>query len=247
MPFLGVNIDHVATLRQARGGSAPDPVRAALEAQRAGADSIVAHLREDRRHIQDDDIRRLRNKLTIKLNVEMSIEPSVVKTVLRHGPDAVTLVPEKRRERTTESGLDVVRYRSPLGRVIDKMHQKNIGVSLFLDPIKKQMNQAARLGVQAVEIHTGDYANAKSSRAKKERLSAIRDAVEYSNSLGLTTHVGHGLDYANVSQITNIAGIEEYNIGYAIICRAVYVGLAQAVTEMRYLIQGVPVDHEILY
>lgn len=232
MPVLGVNIDHVATLRQARGAGFPDPVKAALVCQRAGADSIVAHLREDRRHIQDTDVLKLSRALKIKFNVECSIDPSVLDTVLKARPDAVTFVPERRRERTTEAGLAVTSLQKKLSPILRRMRAAHIGVSLFIDPHLDAIRCSRDLGVEAVEIHTGDYANAKTPSAVRRTFKEVERAVENSLKAGLVTHVGHGLDYQNVSRIARIPGITEFNIGYSIITRALDVGLAQAVREM---------------
>jgi len=239
MRHLGVNIDHVATLRQARGISYPDPVEAALLCQSAGVDSIVAHLREDRRHIQDDDILRLKKKLTIKLNLEMSIHPSVVKTALKARPDSVTFVPEKRQEKTTEAGLNAIRQKKSLKEVAAHMKAKDITVSFFIDPVFEQIDAAKACGADAVEIHTGSYANATTKLQSQKELQKLKLAVERALSLNLVTHAGHGLDYRNVGAVAGIPGITEFNIGFSIIARSVFVGLEAAVKEMRIQIKGV--------
>ncbi len=233
MALLGVNVDHVATLRQARGGAFPDPVEAALECQHSGADSIVVHLREDRRHIQDKDVLRLREKLMIRLNLEMSTDRSVVETALKARPDTVTFVPERRQERTTESGLDVEGEAKRLSPVIEEMKKRVIIVSLFVNPREAAIRRAKELGADAVEIHTGEYAHAATERARELRLREIEKAVHLSNEIGLKTHVGHGLDYANVGEVARIPGILEFNIGFSIIARALVVGLSRAVAEMK--------------
>lgn len=238
MTLLGVNVDHVATLRQARGSSFPDPVEAALICQEAGADSIVAHLREDRRHIQDRDVLRLKGNLSVKLNLELSIDPTVLRTAYRVQPGGVTFVPERRQERTTESGLDVIGLRKKLKAILPALRKRKISVSLFVDPDPKQIAAARELGAAAVEIHTGEYANAKGVKQAERCIRKIEQAIQYSNSLGLVTHVGHGLDYENVRKVAELEGICEFNIGYAIITKALYVGLGNAVREMKSLIRA---------
>lgn len=229
---LGVNVDHVATLRQARGGVSPDPVEAALVCQKAGAHSIVMHLREDRRHIQDHDVFQAKKKLKIKFNLEMSVAPSIVDVALRVRPDQVTLVPERRQERTTEGGLDLYKKRAWLARCVDRLHQKKIEVSFFIDPDDRQIVEARRLGAEAIELHTGDYANAVTRAAVRKEWDRLYRAAVFARQLGLVTHAGHGLDTQNVPAIKKIKGLEELNIGYSIVTRAVWVGLEQAVKEM---------------
>jgi len=233
MPSLGVNIDHVATVRQARGADFPDVVEAALACQRAGARSIVAHLREDRRHIQDADIFRLNKALKIKFNVEASLDPSVLKTIERAVPDCVTFVPERRAERTTEGGVDVVAMRRRLARVIPRLHKRGIEVSLFIEPSERQIRASKAAGADAVEIHTGAYSNAGTAAARERLARVIEKAVRMSNELGLPAHVGHGLDYGNVRRIARIRGISEFNIGYSIISRSFFTGIGRAVRDMR--------------
>ncbi len=234
---LGVNIDHVATLRQARGGFYPDPVQAAKICKMAGADSIVMHLREDRRHIQDRDLFRVQKATPIKLNLEMSVAASVVKTALELLPDQVTLVPEKRQERTTEGGLNLFKKRYDLWKALENFQKKNVAVSLFLDPNLKQIREARRLGVEAIELHTGDYANQKTGLGRRKQLARLREAAKLSADLGLFTYAGHGLDYENTKAVVRIKEIEELNIGYSIVTRALWVGLEKAVQEMRELMQ----------
>ncbi|MBI4431917.1 MAG: pyridoxine 5'-phosphate synthase [Candidatus Omnitrophica bacterium] len=234
---LGVNVDHVATLRQARGGRTPDPVEAARLCEKVGAHSIVMHLREDRRHIQDEDLFRAQKSLSIKLNLEMSIAPSVVKVARRLRPDQVTLVPEKRMERTTEGGLDLSRKKEALKRVIRGLEAKNVEVSLFIDPDARQIETAKALAAPAVEFHTGDYANAASAGAIQKELKRLDKAVRLAGEYGIKAHAGHGLDYHNVKAIRRIKGLEELNIGYSIVCRAVWVGWENAVQEMLDLIR----------
>lgn len=237
MPRLGVNIDHVATLRQARGGNLPDPVWAAFLSETAGAQSIVAHLREDRRHIQDRDIKLLRKKISGLLNMEMSIAPDILKIACQVKPDYATLVPERRQELTTEGGLDVAGNLKKVSAAVKKLKASGIQVSLFIDPVKKQINAAKNSGAKIIELHTGRYALAETSRLKEKFFKQIKDAAAYAQIKGLTVNAGHGLDYTNVKRIAQIKGIKELNIGYAIICQALYVGLFTAVKEMRKLIR----------
>ncbi len=242
---LGVNIDHIATLRQARVTGDwrwplpdvyPDPLRAALVSQRAGAHSIVMHLREDRRHIQDGDVFRVRDAISIRLNLEMSIAPSVMKVAKKLRPEQATLVPERRLERTTEGGLNVFSKRSTLQKAISELQQRRIEVSLFIDPDLKTLEESVRLGADAVEFHTGDYANAKTPVAAKKELERLRRAVVEAGRLGILAHAGHGLDYQNVKAVTKLRGLTELNIGYSIVSRALSVGLEKAVRDMKRLI-----------
>ena len=237
MPSLGVNIDHVATLRQARGGNLPDPVYAAFLAEQAGAQSIVAHLREDRRHIQDQDIKLLRKKIRTKLNLEMSLADEILKIACSIRPDQATLVPEKRQELTTEGGLNVADNLKIISRAIKRLKAANIQVSLFIDPDKNQINAAKKSGTKIIEFHTGRYALAKNSSQNEKFFNQLKQAVNYAQTQGLSVNAGHGLDYANVKRIAQIQGIAELNIGYAIICKALYVGLFAAVKEMQELIR----------
>ncbi len=239
MPELGVNIDHVATLRQARmlsvreiGSPAyPDPLNAARICKKKGANSVVMHLREDRRHIQDADVFRVKRLVPIRLNLEMSIAPSVVKTALKVLPAQVTLVPEKRAEKTTEGGLDLFGRPTELRRVCRRFRDKGIDVSLFIDPDPRQVDEALRLGADAVEFHTGDYANRKGP-ARKRELTRLIKAVGQAKAAGLQAHAGHGLDYENVSAVVAIPGIGELNIGYSIVTRALWTGFEKAVADM---------------
>ena len=235
MPDLGVNIDHVATLRQARLGLVPDPVYAAYLCEKAGANSIVAHLREDRRHIQDKDILLLRQKIKTRLNLEMSIAPSIVSIACKIKPYQATLVPEHRRELTTEGGLDVAANFKKISTAIGKLEKAGILVSLFIDPDKKQIDASKKIGAGIIELHTGRYSEAKGNREKERFFNEIKQAVNYAGGIGLSVNAGHGLDYANVRRIAGINGIRELNIGYSIICKAIYVGLFKAVEEMRRL------------
>lgn len=227
---LGVNIDHIATLRQARQEAFPDPVAAAREAIAGGADGIVCHLREDRRHIQDKDVFALR-KLSTRLDLEMAATKEMVRIACRLKPEMVTLVPEKRQEITTEGGLDVVKYRKRLGPMIEQLRSAGIKVSLFIDPVKKQVEESAVLLADFIELHTGKYARTR-SRKELEKLSRLTEQARW---IGLRVNAGHGLDYDNVSAITRIPGIEELNIGFSIIARSVLIGLKQAVKEMKKL------------
>ena len=236
MPKLGVNIDHVATLRQARRGLKPEPVEAALVCEKAGADSIVAHLREDRRHINDKDISNLRKSIKTKFNLEMSIAPGIVDIAYRIMPDQVTLVPEKRQELTTEGGLDVVKYLRKIIPVTKKLQDRGIEVSLFIDPDKKQIDAAKITRALMIELHTGRFADAKNKIAQDKYLKQIKEAAKYASMLELSVNAGHGLDYSNVSKIAKIKEIEELNIGYSIICRAIFTGLDKAVKQMKALI-----------
>jgi pyridoxine 5-phosphate synthase len=233
---LGVNVDHVATLRQQRRGTAPDPVEAARVCEQAGATSIVCHLREDRRHIQDRDVERLRRGVATRLNLEMSLAPDVVRAALRIRPDEVTLVPERRQELTTEGGLDARRLSRRLAPLIKRFHAAGIEVSLFIDPVAAQWQAAKAVGARTIELHTGRYAEAGSAAGRARELRALQRASAQARRLGLTVAAGHGLDYENVGPVAAIPDIEELNIGYAIITRAVWVGLEQAVREMAALL-----------
>ncbi|HOX10323.1 MAG TPA: pyridoxine 5'-phosphate synthase [Candidatus Omnitrophota bacterium] len=237
MPILGVNIDHIATLRQARGGSEPDPVLAARACEAAGCDSIVAHLREDRRHMQDRDLYLLRKTVRTRLNMEMSIAPEIVKVALDLVPDQATLVPERRQELTTEGGLDCVKFSKKVTSVTEKLQGRGITVSLFIDPVDKQVKAARATGAEFIELHTGEYSNAKCVRAQRAELKKLKEATEYAISLGLRVNAGHGLNYINVRDVARIEGMEELNIGHSIISRAAFVGLEKAVREMIGLIR----------
>jgi pyridoxine 5-phosphate synthase len=237
MPQLGINIDHVATLRQARRETDPDPIMAARICEQAGAHSIVAHLREDRRHIQDLDIILLRKSIKIPFNLEMSAAPSIVKIALQVKPDQVTLVPEKRKEITTEGGLDVTANRKRLISVCDQLQSKGMKVSLFIDPDKKQIDAAKGLNVPVIELHTGSYARAFVGRTEDKELAKIKSMTAYARKLGLIVNAGHGLNYQNVAAIARIPGMKELNIGHSIISRAVFVGLKEAVKEMVRIIK----------
>ncbi len=234
--LLGVNVDHVATLRNARGGSEPDPVRAALVCQNAGAHSIVMHLREDRRHVVDGDLFRAKEALHIRLNMEMSTAPSIVKVALRLKPHQATLVPERRAERTTEGGLDLLKNRAAARRATDTLKTRGIEVSLFIDPDPLQVELAKRYGADAVEFHTGDYANAKKGPARLREYRRLEKAVRSAADMSILAHAGHGLDYENVDALKQIPGLIELNIGYSIITRSLWTGLDKATREMKRLI-----------
>ncbi len=236
MPRLGVNIDHVATLRQARRESFPSPVKAAIEARSGGADSITIHLREDRRHIQDADLPAIQKAVRIPVNLEMALHPEIVKIALRYAPEKVCMVPERRQELTTEGGLDAVSARGKLIKVISQLKKKKIQVSLFIDADFEQVRTAAEVGANAIEIHTGTYAAVRGAKRRKE-LKRIRAAAELAVRLGLKVHAGHGLDYENVKPLLRIPEIEEYNIGFSIVGEAVFTGLRSAVRRMKSLIR----------
>ena len=232
MPRLGVNIDHVATVRQARGVIYPDPVTAAGIVELAGADGIVCHLREDRRHIQDRDLRLLREVVETRLNLEMAATDEMVRIALVTKPDIVTLVPEKREELTTEGGLDVVRLFRPLKKAIQRLHQGRVPVSLFVDPSADQIKASEGVGADTIEIHTGHYCDATTPAQREAEYKRILDALEEASHHHLQIAAGHGLNYVNVRRIVEIKEIEELNIGHSIIARAVLVGLDRAVREM---------------
>jgi pyridoxine 5-phosphate synthase len=236
MADLGVNIDHVATVRQARQTNEPDPVWAAALAQLGGADGITLHLREDRRHIQDRDLRVLRETVTVKLNLEMACADEIVKIACQSKPDQVTLVPERREEITTEGGLDVASQADRVARVIERLRGAGILVSLFLDPDRAQIEAAANLGADAVELHTGQYALALTGPTRQIELVAVTTAGKLVRDAGMVLHAGHGLTYSNVRPIAAIEGMHELNIGHSIVARAMMVGFQQAVREMKQLI-----------
>jgi pyridoxine 5-phosphate synthase len=228
---LGVNVDHVATVRQARRVLVPDPLAAALLAQKAGAEAIVVHLREDRRHIQERDVKVLRRKIK-KLNLEMATAEEIIKIACKIKPDQATLVPEKRQELTTEGGIDVAGNLKRISRVTKRLQRAGITVSLFIDPDLKQVNASARTGAQIVELHTGCYAEATSKRKQDKEFLRLSKAARSAQKLGLQVSAGHGLTYQNVSRLIKIPQIKEFNIGHDIIARAVIVGIEKAVKEM---------------
>ncbi len=234
---LCINIDHIATLRNARGGMEPDPVEAARICEQAGADGIVVHLREDRRHIKDHDVWKLRETITTKLDLEMGASDEIVSIALQIVPDLVTLVPEKRQELTTEGGLDVIAHKEKLKHVIELFHGKNIPVSLFIDPVKAQIEASHEIGSDMIELHTGEYAEAKEPKDVQRLLNEITAAAQLGKQFGLEVNAGHGLNYRNVRAVTAIPQIDEMSIGHSIISRAAFVGLEQAVKEMLALVK----------
>ncbi|MGB5441374.1 MAG: pyridoxine 5'-phosphate synthase, partial [Gammaproteobacteria bacterium] len=233
--LLGVNIDHVATLREVRGTRYPDPVQAAIEAEQAGADSITLHLREDRRHIQERDVLMLRDILQTRMNLEMAVTDDMLAFAEKTRPEDCCLVPERREELTTEGGLDVVGQLPRIRDACTRLKQAGIRVSLFIDADPDQVSAAAEAGAPCIEIHTGAFADAGTSLAQAEQLADIVSAVQQGVDAGLTVNAGHGLHYHNVKRIAAIAGVRELNIGHAIIARAVFTGLAGAVAEMKRL------------
>ncbi|MCW8908231.1 MAG: pyridoxine 5'-phosphate synthase [Sedimenticola sp.] len=238
--LLGVNIDHVATLRQQRGTRYPEPLQAALVAEQAGADLITVHLREDRRHIQDRDVLLLRDVLQTRMNLEMAATDEMRQIASDIRPSDCCIVPERREELTTEGGLDVESNLDYLTGFCRSLKERGIRVSMFIDPDERQLEASRNAGAPVVEIHTGHYADARTPEARQEALKKIRHAVDYGVELGLQVNAGHGLDYHNVSEIAAIEGIRELNIGHAIISRAVFSGLSSAVAEMKRLIQQAP-------
>jgi len=233
---LGVNIDHVATVRQARRTDEPDPVWAAVEAELGGADGITFHLREDRRHINDRDAALLRQTVGVKLNMEMSCQAGIVRIACRLRPDQCTLVPERREEITTEGGLDVVRHRRRVRNAVAALRRCGITTSAFIEPVPDQIRASADLGFDAVELWTGEYANAKSPRAVQRALDRLREGIALGRECGLTVHAGHGLTYRNIGPVASLPGFSEFNIGHSIISRAVFVGLREAVRQMKQLL-----------
>ncbi len=232
MTKLAINVDHVATIRQARGISEPDPVAAAAICELAGASGIVVHLREDRRHMQDRDVFLIRETVKTKLNFEMGANKEIIKIALDLEPDIITLVPENRQELTTEGGLDIVSQKKKIAKVIEKMTSKNIPVSIFCDPDSKQLKAAKDAGATFVELHTGTYSDAADEKAREHEYRLLVSAAEIACQLGLRVYAGHGLDYQNTGPIAALDTIEELSIGHAIIARAVFTGLDQAVREM---------------
>ncbi len=233
---LGLNIDHVATLRQARGSRYPNLVRAALVCEEAGADAITLHLREDRRHIQDEDVRILRGMLQTRMNLECAVTEEMIQNALRIKPHDICLVPERREELTTEGGLDVVRHYDAVRAATQRCTEAGIRVSLFIDPETAQLEAAKKLGAPVVEIHTGKYADADSLPEREHELARIRQAAAHGHALGLQVNAGHGLNYHNVQPIVAIPNIAELNIGHAIVAEAVFIGLEQAVKKMKALL-----------
>lgn len=234
---LSVNVDHVATVRQARLGAEPDPVLIAMMAEQAGADSITVHLREDRRHIQDRDVIMLRKTIKTKLNLEMAATKEMLNIALEIKPDLVTLVPEKREELTTEGGLDVKSYGEQLKKYISSLNDGDIPVNLFVDPELDVVKISSRLGASGVELHTGTYAELTDFKEKARELKRVSDAVVMSKRLNLAVHAGHGLDYHNIRDFKDMVGIEEYAIGFSIISKSIHIGIDKAVRDMISLIR----------
>jgi pyridoxine 5-phosphate synthase len=237
MVKLGVNIDHVATLREARRTYEPSPLDAAQECVAAGCDSIVCHLREDRRHINDADVVLLRELVKTRLNLEMSIAPEIVDFACKILPDQATLVPERRQEVTTEGGLDVKGGEIRIGKVVSRLRSRGVDVSLFINPSKEQINASVRAGAGIIEFHTGEYANARGAKERQRHLKILRHATGYALKKGLEVNAGHGLNYDNVRAVAEIKGMNELNIGHSIISRAVFIGVRKAVQEMKRLIR----------
>lgn len=237
MARLGVNIDHVATIRRARGGAEPDPVAAAAIAELAGADGIIVHLREDRRHIQDRDLKILRQTVGTKLNLEMAATEEMIAIALSVKPDMCTLVPEKRQELTTEGGLDVRMNLSAIEKAVEMLQDGGITVSLFIDPDPDQIKAANKAGADYVEIHTGSFAEARDWKSEEQELIKIENSIKLSAKLGMGVSAGHGLNYINVKKVAALGGIEEFNIGHSIISKAVLVGLDRAVRDMVDLVK----------
>lgn len=237
MAKLGVNLDHIATIREARKTNEPDPVFGSYFVEMAGAHGVTIHLREDRRHIQDRDLNIFRSVVKkLKLNLEMAATQEMLNIAIQVNPDQVTLVPEKREEITTEGGLDIIKNREAVQKVTSILKEKGIEVSLFIDPDRNMIKQALDIGADAIEIHTGTYANAGSAKERDLEISKISDLATFADELGLIVHAGHGLTYQNVEPIAAIPVIEELNIGHSIIARAVFVGLEQAIREMLILV-----------
>ena len=235
---LGVNVDHIATLREARGTLYPDPVLAALLAEYAGCDSIVIHLREDRRHIKERDVVFIKEAIKVPLNLEMSTDRDIVDFACEIVPDQATLVPEKRQELTTEGGLDLIKNYTKVKAVIEKLKKAGVRVSLFIDPFKKQIKAAKDLGANLIEINTAAFSLSKSSVPLAKEIKKIKQAAEFGEDLGFFVAAGHGLDYENLKEIVKIKQIRELNIGHSIICRSVFMGVVPAVEEMISLIKG---------
>lgn len=236
--LLGVNIDHVATLRQARGTRYPDPVQAALLAEEAGADGITLHPREDRRHIQDRDVLLLKEVLQTRMNLEMAVTDAMLVFAEQVRPECVCLVPEKREELTTEGGLDVEGQEARVARACERLAAIGAEVSLFIDPDPAQIDAAVRCGAPVIELHTGEYAEAQTPADVEASFEVLRKAVEHARRRGLTVNAGHGLNYHNTERVATLPGINELNIGHAIIARAVFTGLKQAVADMRAILDN---------
>jgi len=234
---LGVNVDHVATVREARRTYEPDPVFAAYLAELAGADQITIHLREDRRHIKERDLQILRRTVTTRLNLEMAVNEEIIRIALSVKPDQVTLVPERREEITTEGGLDVVGGKERIAEAVARLHEAGIKVALFIDPEEEQVRASAEVGADGVELHTGEYANAKSETERQQQLERLNKAAETAHQLGLKVAAGHGLTYTNIHPIKKIPHLAEVNIGHTIVSRSIYVGFYEAVRQMKELLR----------
>ncbi len=237
MPGLGVNIDHIATLREARGGKEPDPIRAAVICEMAGCDSIVAHLREDRRHINDDDVKKLRKAVKTMFNLEMSVDGEIVSIAKKIKPDQATLVPEKRQELTTEGGMCVTRQKKNIENVIKSLGKSGIEVSIFIDPDTREIEAARETGARIIEIHTGQYSLAGTKGQKESEFRKIVKAAKFAIEIGFTVNAGHGLNYENASRVAAIDGMNEINIGHSIISQAAFSGLYRAVKDMKRLVK----------
>lgn len=237
MAHLGVNIDHVATVRQARRTDEPDPVWAAVEAELGGADQITFHLREDRRHIGDRDARVLRETVAVRLNMEMAIAPEIVSIACSLRPHQATLVPERREEVTTEGGLNVSGNRARMAEVVKRLKESGITVASFIEPVAEQIRASAETGFSAVELWTGGYAHARSPADLESSLKALGDGIALARSCGLTVHAGHGLTYRNVAAVAALPGLTDFNIGHSIVSRAMFVGMRQAVRRMKALLE----------
>lgn len=234
-----INVDHVATLRNVRGEDLPDPVTFALMAEQYGVDGIVVHLREDRRHITDRDVRLLKEMITTKLDLEMAAEDEIIDIACELQPELATMVPEKREELTTEGGLNVLDNIDKIRSAIERLHEYDIPVSLFVEPDINQIDVSAEISADVIEIHTGNYANAPTEEDMVEELDRITEAAAHAKKLGLGVNAGHGLNYINMKDFINVPNIDEVSIGHAVIARAVFVGLEQAVKEMLLLVEGV--------
>jgi len=237
MAKLGVNIDHIASIRRIRNGAEPQPAAAAMICEKAGCDSIVAHLREDRRHINDLDVLALSRSVKTLFNLEMSINPGIVAIACRLKPGRATIVPEKRKEITTEGGLDAVKGFRKIKKAVDKLQKNGVPVSLFIDPDKKQISAAVKLGVRMIELHTGEYSQPAGRAQRSRKLRQLKESAVFAKSLGLKVFAGHGLDYTNARAVARIKEIEEFNIGYSIICRGALAGLGEAVKQMKALLK----------
>lgn len=234
---LCLNVDHIATLRNARGETQPDPVTAALMAEQVGIDGIVVHLREDRRHINERDVRLLRELITTKLDLEMAATPEIIKIACDVQPELATIVPEKRQELTTEGGINVIDNIDRLSSAIKDLHKSDVAVSLFIEPDIDQINAAAEVNSDFIEIHTGIFANAITEEDQFDELERVRIAAKHAKKLGMGVNAGHGLNYINMKQMIQVTEIDEVSIGHAILARAVIVGLKEAIQEMRKIIQ----------